>query len=74
LSEEKVKDFIHKSTVFRKDGAVPKMSGDWLVAQRVDGEWAELVAKPAFTDLKKAYKSATIKYGRVMVHVKDLAA
>jgi hypothetical protein len=29
LSEEKVKDFIHKSTVFRKDGAVHQVrSGD----------------------------------------------
>jgi hypothetical protein len=74
LSAEKLADFTHKSSPFRKDGATPKMSGDWLVADRVDGEWADLVAKPEFKALKTEYKSASIKYGRVMVHVKDLAA
>lgn len=74
VTPERIADFTHKSAVFRKPGAVPKMSGDWLVAERADGEWADLVAKPEFKTLKSEFKSASIKYGRVMVHVKDLAA
>lgn len=74
VTPDKIADFAAKSAPFRKAGAVPKMSGDWLVADRVNGEWADLVAMPEFKALKTEYKSATIKYGRVMVHVKDLAA
>ncbi len=74
VTAERIADFTAKSAPFRKAGSTPKMSGDWLVADRVDGEWADLVAKPEFKVLKGEYKSAAIKYGRVMVHVKDLAA